>query len=146
MIRHSPLLIVVIAFIAAVWTYGLYSEYQYVKAENKVRQKQQEKKSLSVKDPVKVQAKHILVKSMKEAEDIRNKILQGKEFEQAAKEVSICPSGDIGGNLGIIEKGQMVKDFENAVFSISVGEISMPVQTDFGWHLIKVTDRIFTKQ
>ena len=89
-----------------------------------------------------VRASHILVQNVYQAEQIRQAILDGKgSFEDYAKEFSKCPSGQNGGDLGYFRRGQMVPQFEIAAFNLPVGEISKPVWTQFGWHLIKVTDR-----
>ncbi|PIN75975.1 peptidylprolyl isomerase [Candidatus Woesearchaeota archaeon CG10_big_fil_rev_8_21_14_0_10_37_12] len=90
---------------------------------------------------MKVHAKHILVKTEQEASAIRFDLNQGKSFEEIAKEKSLCPSGKKGGDLGWFGRGQMVKEFESAAFSLSVGELSKPVKTQFGWHLIKVEEK-----
>ncbi len=87
-----------------------------------------------------VRASHILVDDKEKAENIKQQIDNGKEFSELAKEASNCPSGDKGGDLGFFGKGQMVKPFERKVFSMDVGEISKPVKTEFGYHLIKKTD------
>ncbi len=88
-----------------------------------------------------VRASHILVKTEEEALKLKKEIENGKSFAQIAKEVSLCPSGQNGGDLGYFTKGQMVKPFEDAVFSMKTGEISNPVQTQFGYHLIQLTDK-----
>ncbi len=89
-----------------------------------------------------VRASHILVKTEQEAKDLYDEITSGKlEFEDAAMEKSLCPSGQAGGDLGYFGMGMMVKPFEDAAFSMEVGEISQPVETQFGWHLIKLTDK-----
>ncbi len=88
-----------------------------------------------------VKASHILVKTEEEALKIKEEIINGKDFSQAAKESSLCPSGQNGGDLGYFSKGQMVKEFENVAFSMNKGEISNPVKTQFGYHLIYVTDK-----
>lgn len=88
-----------------------------------------------------VRASHILVDTKEEAEKLREEILAGKDFGHSAKKNSKCPSGHQGGDLGFFKKGAMVKEFENAAFSLPVNEVSQPVQTQFGWHLILVTDR-----
>lgn len=90
--------------------------------------------------PSQVKASHILVKSEEEAKKLYEEIKAGKDFAQVAKEYSSCPSGRNGGDLGFFPKGVMVKPFEDAAFSLPVGELSQPVQTQFGWHLILVTD------
>lgn len=89
-----------------------------------------------------IRASHILVKTEEEANKLYNEIIDGElSFEDAAKEKSLCPSGQVGGDLGFFGKGVMVKPFEDAAFSLEKNVISKPVQTQFGWHLIKVTDK-----
>ncbi len=87
-----------------------------------------------------VRASHILVETKEEAEKIREEILGGKKFEDVAAMVSMCPSGANGGDLGYFGKGMMVKPFEDACFSMKIGDLSEPVETQFGWHLIELTD------
>ncbi len=87
-----------------------------------------------------VTASHILVDSEEKAASLREKIVAGEiTFENAARENSTCPSKDNGGSLGEFGRGQMVKEFDEAAFSLPVGEVSSPVKTGFGWHLILVT-------
>jgi len=88
-----------------------------------------------------IRASHILVKTEEEANELYNEIKNGKDFAGIAQEKSLCPSGQNGGDLGFFGKGMMVKPFEDAAFALEVGEISQPVQTQFGWHLIKLTDK-----
>ena len=88
-----------------------------------------------------VKASHILVDSKAEADLIKARIDNGASFESLAKKYSKCPSGSNGGDLGYFERGQMVKPFEDAAFNLPVGTVSNPVQTQFGWHLIKVYDK-----
>lgn len=88
-----------------------------------------------------VRAGHILVNTKQEADLIKSKIDNGESFETLAKKYSKCPSGQQGGDLGYFERGQMVQPFEDAAFSLPVGKVSEPVQTQFGWHLIKVYDK-----
>ncbi|MDX2175403.1 MAG: peptidylprolyl isomerase [Candidatus Sumerlaeia bacterium] len=87
----------------------------------------------------KVQASHILVETLAEAQDLREKIAAGADFGQLAAAHSNCPSGEAGGDLGWFGRGMMVRPFEEAAFALSVGQLSQPVQTDFGYHLIKLT-------
>lgn len=89
--------------------------------------------------PETVTAKHILVKDKAEIEAILALITSGeKEFEAMAREHSTCGSAARGGSLGEFGRGQMVKEFEEAAFAAEVGAIVGPVQTQFGYHLIKV--------
>lgn len=89
-----------------------------------------------------VRAEHILVLNEKEATDIKAKIDANEiTFEDAAKEYSQCPSKAQGGDLGYFPRGVMVKEFEKAAFDAPVGTVSEPIQTQFGWHLIKVLDK-----
>lgn len=87
-----------------------------------------------------VNASHILVATEEEALAILAKIKSGEtDFESAAKEFSTCPSGQQGGSLGDFGRGQMVPEFDTAVFEMQVGEITQtPVKTQFGYHLIKL--------
>ena len=90
--------------------------------------------------PTKVNAQHILVNNEQEAKEIIEMLNQGKSFETLAKEKSKCPSGKKGGNLGWFSHGQMVKEFQKAAFSLKKGQVSHPVKTQFGWHVIKLKD------
>ena len=87
-----------------------------------------------------VRASHILVETKEEADELRKEILGGKAFEDVAALKSMCPSGANGGDLGYFGKGMMVKPFEDACFSMEKGDLSEPVETQFGWHLIQLTD------
>ncbi len=88
----------------------------------------------------KVKAAHILVKTEEEADIVMAEISQGKDFSEIAREKSLCPSKEKGGNLGWIKKNQMVKEFEDACFMGSKGEIIGPIKTQFGWHIIQIQD------
>ncbi len=88
-----------------------------------------------------VAAEHILVKTAAEAMEIKKEIDNGGNFEYYAMKYSLCPSSKNGGYLGYFGHGQMVPEFEKKAFSMEVGEVSAPVRTDFGWHLIKVIDK-----
>lgn len=86
-----------------------------------------------------VNASHILVDSEEKATELLSKIKAGEiSFEDAARANSSCPSSEQGGNLGEFTRGQMVPEFDEACFSMSVGEIKGPVKTQFGYHLIKL--------
>ena len=87
-------------------------------------------------------ASHILVADEALANDILAKINAGESFEDLAKEHSTCPSGKTGGNLGDFGKGQMVPEFDEAVFSMTVGEVlDKPVKTQFGYHIIRLNSK-----
>ncbi len=87
-----------------------------------------------------VRASHILVKTESEAKNLVNQIKTGADFGEIAKAHSDCPSARKGGDLGYFGKGMMVKEFENAAFNMKRGQVSEPVKTQFGYHIIKVTD------
>ena len=89
-----------------------------------------------------VRASHILVDSENTAWAIKSRLTEGEDFGVLAQKYSKCPSSDKGGDLGYFNRGQMVPEFENAAFSTPVGEVSDPVKTRFGWHLIKVTRKM----
>ncbi|MBL1261894.1 MAG: peptidylprolyl isomerase [Thiotrichaceae bacterium] len=86
-------------------------------------------------------ARHILVDSEEECHSLKAQIEAGSDFVDVAKEHSKCPSGGRGGDLGSFGPGQMVKEFNDVVFSDAVGVVHGPVQTQFGYHLIEVTER-----
>ncbi|MGG5460314.1 peptidylprolyl isomerase [Clostridium sp. B9] len=89
-----------------------------------------------------VTAKHILVASEEEAKNVEKEIAEGvMSFEEAASKYSTCPSKEQGGNLGAFSRGMMVPEFEEAAFNLELGVVSAPVQTQFGYHLIKVEDK-----
>lgn len=88
-----------------------------------------------------VSAKHILVDSKEKCEAVLEVIEGGVSFEEAAQVNSSCPSGQQGGDLGTFGRGQMVKEFEDAAFAAEIGAVVGPVQTQFGYHLIKVESK-----
>ena len=89
---------------------------------------------------MKIRASHILVKTEEEAKKLLEEIKNGADFAKLASEHSMCPSGRDGGDLRFFGRGIMVKPFEDAAFALKKGEVSEPVETQFGWHLIKLTD------
>ncbi len=89
-----------------------------------------------------VNASHILVDSEERALEIRAEVESGAiTFAEAAKKYSSCPSKENGGELGTFGRGQMVKEFEDAAFAMNVGEMSAPVKTQFGYHLIFLNEK-----
>ncbi len=108
----------------------------------------------SFKKPEQVQASHILLKidpgtandetrtqKRLELSRLRGEVEKGVDFAQLAREHSDCPSSARGGDLGLFERGRMVKEFDDVAFGMKAGEVSEIVETQFGYHLIKVTDR-----
>lgn len=87
------------------------------------------------------EARHILVETEEACTDLKERIEAGSDFAEIAKEFSSCPSGASGGSLGSFGPGQMVKEFDEVVFSGDLGTVLGPVQTQFGYHLIEVTKR-----
>jgi peptidyl-prolyl cis-trans isomerase C len=86
-------------------------------------------------------ARHILVDTEEQCVDLKSQIADGADFANVAREHSQCPSGRRGGELGTFGRGQMVREFEDVVFSADVGVVQGPVRTQFGYHLIEVTER-----
>lgn len=88
-----------------------------------------------------IRARHILVGTEKEAKDILARLDKGEKFEDLAKQYSLDGSKDYGGDLGYFTAPEMVPEFSKAAFALKQGEISQPIKTDFGWHIIKLEDR-----
>ena len=99
-----------------------------------------EENKAQFKKPESVSASHILVDTEEKANEILAKVNAGEiSFEDAARNESSCPSSQNGGALGEFTRGQMVPEFDEAVFSMAVGEVKGPVKTQFGFHIIKLT-------
>lgn len=106
------------------------------------------------KQPEQVKASHILMmanakdddakkaEARKKIEDVEKRLKNGEDFAELAKAVSECPSKEQGGDLGTFSRGQMVKPFEDKAFALKPGEMSGIVETEFGFHIIKVSDKI----
>jgi len=88
-----------------------------------------------------VRARHILVETEDEAKAVQNQIKSGSDFAELAKQKSKDPGGSEGGDLGYFSKEQMVPEFANAAFTLENGQVSDPVKSQFGWHIIKVEDK-----
>ena len=87
----------------------------------------------------KMKASHILVEKFSKAQEIYEDIQTGENFEQLARQYSTCPSKKRGGNLGEFGRGDMVSEFWNATAKLGIGEISKPVKSKYGYHVIKRT-------
>ena len=89
----------------------------------------------------KAAARHILVETQEQCEDLKTQIESGTDFAEVAQQHSKCPSGQRGGDLGEFGTGQMVPEFDQVVFSKELGQVHGPIQTQFGYHLIEITRR-----
>ena len=87
------------------------------------------------------QARHILVDSQEQCENLKKEIEAGGDFAEVAQKHSTCPSGSQGGDLGEFGPGEMVKEFDEVVFSKELNTVHGPVKTQFGYHLLEITSR-----
>jgi peptidyl-prolyl cis-trans isomerase C len=99
-----------------------------------------DEKISQVKPEQEIHARHILVATEDEAKEVVERLKKGEDFATLAKEKSKDANAE-GGDLGFFSRGQMLKPFEDAAFALEVGQISDPVQTQFGWHIIKVEEK-----
>ena len=99
-----------------------------------------DEKIAGLKPEEEIHAHHILVATKEEAEEIAERLKKGEDFATLAKEKSKDPSAE-DGDLGFFTRGQMLKPFEDAAFALEVDEVSEPVQTQFGWHIIVVEEK-----
>ncbi len=86
-------------------------------------------------------ARHILVDSEQKCLDLKQQIIDGADFADIARQHSKCPSGRSGGDLGSFGPGEMVREFDQVVFSADLNTVQGPVKTTFGYHLVEVTSR-----
>lgn len=86
-------------------------------------------------------ARHILVDTEELCNELKQKIENGTDFAEIAKEHSSCPSGKKGGDIGQFGPGQMVKEFDEVVFNKELNQVHGPVKTQFGYHLLEITER-----
>ena len=89
----------------------------------------------------KASARHILVDTEAQCEELKKQIESGADFAEIAKQHSKCPSGRRGGQLGEFSPGQMVREFDEVVFSAELNKVHGPVKTQFGYHLLEITSR-----
>ncbi len=99
-----------------------------------------DKQAAKVKPEPRARARHILVGTEGEAKEVAAQLAKGANFEELAKKYSTDGSKDYGGDLGYFTAAEMVPEFSKAVFTLKRGEISKPVKTDYGWHVIKLED------
>ncbi|MFX1293974.1 MAG: peptidylprolyl isomerase [Promethearchaeota archaeon] len=86
-----------------------------------------------------VRASHILVDKLSLAQEIKEELDDGIDFRKLAEKFSTCSSKKRGGDLGVFGRGKMIPEFERTVFKMKIGEISNPIKTKFGYHIIKRT-------
>ena len=99
-----------------------------------------DREAAKIKPEKRARARHILVGTEKDAEAVLARLDKGEKFEDVAKQVSLDGSKDYGGDLGYFSAGEMVSEFSKATFALKPGEMSKPVKTDYGWHIIKLED------
>ncbi|SHJ42463.1 peptidyl-prolyl cis-trans isomerase C [Dethiosulfatibacter aminovorans DSM 17477] len=100
-----------------------------------------ESNSAQFEKAAEVSARHILVDDEEKIKDVKEEIEGGLDFAEAATKYSSCPSKQAGGTLGSFSKGKMVPEFEEAAFNLEIGQLSEPVKTQFGYHLIMVDSK-----
>lgn len=120
---------------------GLVEQYRSKPLPEGAIEKAYEEALAEMPDEAEVNASHILVESEDEAKALVEALAGGADFAELAKEKSTGPSGPSGGQLGWFGAGQMVPPFEAAAMALEAGEVSAPVQTQFGWHVIKLNEK-----
>ncbi len=100
-----------------------------------------EKNKAQYATPESVHLRHILVKTEKEAQDALKRLKKGEKFEDLARKISICPSKGQGGDLDWVAKGTLLGEVENAAFSMDKGQITGPVKSKFGYHVLFLEDK-----
>lgn len=100
-----------------------------------------EENKATLDQPEQVEASHILVEDEATIKEVAKKLKDGGDFAELAKEYSTDGSAESGGELGLFGRGQMVPEFEEKAFSMKVGDISEPVKSEFGYHIIHLTDK-----
>lgn len=101
-----------------------------------------EENKFRFKVPQRIKVSHILVNTKEQADEILKKISDGQSFEELAKQFSIDPSKDRGGDIGYVSKGDLIPDFEETAFKLEVGQTSDVIKTSLGYHIIRVTEKL----
>lgn len=106
-----------------------------------------EKNISSFVEPERIRVRHIMTSTEEKAKEVLEKLNAGGDFEQIAKQYSEDPmSKEIGGDIGFIQRGEVIKEFEDAAFKLGVGEISPIIKTQFGYHIIRVDEKVEQRQ
>lgn len=121
--------------------YAMHKIFEQVKIDEAEVKQYYEANKETLNPPILYEASHILVNDLAEAQKIKEEIDKGLEFAVAAKKYSIDPSKANGGSLGKFPKGVMVKEFQDGLDSINIGEVSKPIKSQFGYHLIKLENK-----
>ena len=121
--------------------YALHRVLNSVSVEREEVEKYYEQRKAHLKNGYEFHAHHILVPSEEKAQELKKEIQEGASFEEVAKKHSTCPSSARGGDLGTFREGMMVPEFEEACKTLAVGEVSEPVKTQFGYHLVRLNER-----
>lgn len=121
--------------------YAMHKLFESIEITDEELKKYYEENKETLFSPVTYTASHILIEDLDQANKVYEEIKDGKDFKKAAEEYSIDPSAKNGGQLGSFPKGVMVKEFQEGLDSIEVGEISKPVKSQFGYHIIKLDDK-----
>lgn len=124
--------------------YLLIAPAKEVRIDQKEIEKYYQENKESYRVPEKIRVRHILIKGREARErikEIKRRLGEGEDFEKLAKEFSQCPSKEKGGDLGFFKGGDMVEEFEGVAFGLKEGQISRPVKSRFGYHIIKLEER-----
>lgn len=122
--------------------YAMHKIFEKVSvSEDEIENYYQENKD-TLFSPVTYTASHILLESEEMADKVLDQINEGLDFKQAAKKYSLDPTKDNGGSLGSFPKGVMVKEFQEGLDKLKIGEISNPIKTQFGYHIIKLDNKM----
>lgn len=126
--------------------YLLIKPAKEIKIEEKEIKKYYQENKENYRIPEKIKVRHILIKeerkeALEKIKDLKRRLRKGEDFESLAKEFSQCPSKEKGGDLGFFKKGDMVPEFERAALRLKEGQISRPVKSRFGYHIIKLEER-----
>lgn len=116
---------ILIIFCFVMVAYSIYFPFSYFKSNN---------------DKMEIKVSHILVNTEQEAIDIKNEIQKSKKFNEMAQKYSTCSSKENNGDLGYVQRGKFPQKIEKTIFEMPLNELSSPIKSDYGWHILKITD------